>query len=80
MQSETCDILDEALVRYRKIIQSIIKQDTHTTNRRELVEHPHPAWRNDNNFDSYLDELTINLKNKCEEKPHPNMVESCKEN
>lgn len=28
----------------------------------------------------YMDEITINLQGECEKKPHPAMIEECKQN
>lgn len=81
VKGETCNILEEAIKRYRRIIQSMLKRDIHARKRSNrgphIVEHPSPDFRNNTLFDGFLDIITINLTQACEEKPRSDMVESC---
>lgn len=35
-------------------------------------------FQNNSHFTGFMDEITINLQNECEGKPHPDMLEECK--
>ncbi|XP_055295128.1 beta-hexosaminidase subunit beta-like [Sitodiplosis mosellana] len=80
IQSETCDILTEAIRRYQRIIKSLLKRGIHSQRHAHhgpnIVEHPNPEFRNNSNLAGFLDEITINLKNPCEREPHPQMTET----
>lgn len=81
VQNESCDILTLAIKRYQRIVKLALNRNAYGKRRAhtpQLVEHPSPVFRNDANYGGSLDEITINLKNACEEKPHPEMSESCK--
>lgn len=81
IQNESCDILTEAIVRYKRIIKLLLKREYSSKKRAhgpQLVEHPYPEFRNDPYFNGFLDEITISLKSPCEEKPHPKMKEECR--
>lgn len=43
-----------------------------------MSKHGETNATNDSNFAEILDEITIDLKNKCELMPHSAMVEECK--
>lgn len=80
IQNEDCDILQEAINRYKYIIRRMLKRAQyakHTTYDPNLIEHPHPEYRNNPYFIGYMDEITIDLKNPCEIQPHPHMTEDC---
>lgn len=80
VQNENCDILDEAIVRYKHIIGRMLKRDHHAKHRGynpNMIEHPYPEFRNNAYFTGFVDEVTINLKNPCEKQPHPQMKEDC---
>ncbi|XP_055295127.1 beta-hexosaminidase subunit beta-like [Sitodiplosis mosellana] len=80
IQSESCDILSAAVRRYQRIIKSLLKRDIHSQRHAyhgpNIVEHPNPEIQNSSYFAGFLDEITINLKNPCEHKPHPQMTET----
>lgn len=81
VQNESCDILTAAIKRYQRIVRLALNRNAYgkrRAHRPQLVEHPSPVFRNNANYGGSLDEITINLKNACEEKPHPEMSESCK--
>lgn len=80
IQNEDCDILDEAIQRYKHIIRRMLKRDRsakHTIYDSNLIELPYPEFRNNAYFIGYMDEITINLKNPCEKQPNPRMQEDC---
>lgn len=81
IQNESCDILTEAITRYKRIIKLLLKRDYSSKKREhrpQLVEHPYPEYRNNAHFSGFLDEISIKLKRPCEEKPHPDMNEECR--
>lgn len=82
MTNQTCQILDEAIKRYTKIISSSIYSQTHRSTRRserpKLVENPNGRWSNDPLYEGFLDAVSIDLKQPCEVKPYPDMKEECK--
>lgn len=81
IQSESCDILTEAIKRYQRIIKTALKRNIYGKRRAhatQLVEHPNPQFRDNPYFQGNLDEIAINLKNACEERPRPDMSEDCK--
>lgn len=63
---QKCYILDRAIERYKSIIKRVLK-------------HREPNAKENSNFAEVLNEVTIDLKNACEEKPHHSMVEECKQ-
>lgn len=62
---KSCDILDQAINRYKEITKRLLTYDGRST-----------SGANSNNDEEFL--ITINLKKTCEDKPHSNMNESCK--
>lgn len=83
MTNQNCQILDEAIKRYTKIVSSSIYSQRHRSlhrfeNQPRLVENPNGKWSTDPLFGGFLDAISINLKQPCEEKPHPDMKEACK--
>lgn len=46
----------------------------HEFNDEELLS----KFQNNSHFTGFMDQITINLQEECEEKPHPDMVEECK--
>lgn len=76
-----CDLIQNAFKRYGDIISSMIPPAAQTASRSEdgppvLVERA--QWSDDPLFAGFLDEVTVSLANECEQRPTPNMVESCK--
>lgn len=73
-------MLTEAFRRYKRIIQSILKRDTHKkrSHRHRVIGHPNPHFRNNELFAGVLDDISVNLTKPCEYEPKPNMIESCK--
>lgn len=59
-----------AIERYKTIIDRMSKQVKPNDDK---VDYLH-----DSNFAGLLDEITIDLKMPCEQKPHPKMTEECK--
>lgn len=81
MQNESCDILIDAIKRYKRIIKRLLRRDQYARTQGQtpnIVEHPIPEFRSNPNFGGFIDEVTINLKKPCEELPHANMDEACK--
>lgn len=81
IQNESCDVLTEAITRYKRIIKLLLKRDFSSKKRAhkpQLVELAHPEFRNDAYFSGFLDEIIINLRRPCEETPHPQMKEECR--
>lgn len=79
--SHDCELIQNAFKRYGDIISSMIPPAAQTASRHDdgppvMVERT--EWSDDLLFDGFLDEVTVTLANECEEKPTPNMVESCK--
>lgn len=76
--------MTDALGRYKEIIQKILDDEIREKRRASaqsthiIVESPNPDFRSDQKFSGFVDELKINLKNPCEEEPHPQMKEECK--
>ncbi|KAG0714978.1 Beta-hexosaminidase subunit alpha [Chionoecetes opilio] len=60
----TCAIVDEALLRYKKIMFPSLAA--------KKSKYP---WRKDDNFRGYLDNLQVVLLTKCEERPYQGMDE-----
>lgn len=73
--------MTEAIRRYKRIIQSILKRETHKkrSHRPHVIEHPNPHYRDNDFFAGFLDDLFVNLKQPCEDEPKSNMIESCKQ-
>ncbi|XP_068240114.1 beta-hexosaminidase subunit alpha-like [Palaemon carinicauda] len=61
-----CDILQEAMKRYKDIM---FQSSSH------LKTNPKDIWRKDEAFSGYLDTVSINLMQPCEEYPHHDMDE-----
>lgn len=81
IQNQSCDILTDAIGRYKRIIQQLLERDIHIGKHDHgpnIVEHPHPEFRNNTYFVGFLDEISINLTNPCENAPHSQMQEACK--
>lgn len=76
-QHENCDILDEAIQRYRDMIKQMLRHknsNTHGYANEELFS----TFQNNSFFTGFMEELSINLQGECEDKPHPAMLEECK--
>lgn len=76
--NKNCDILQDALTRYWGILLADSAIRSHSAKhlkRKKLLE-----VIEDNNFGGYLESLDVYLHNECEDTPHPNMDEECKNN
>lgn len=81
--NNTCDILDEAIKRYGRIISA----QTNPQHRRHRLRasvrldknyDTNRVWMDDPLFDGFLDQVTVNLESPCETKPTWEMTEQCK--
>lgn len=74
--NEKCDILDKAIERYKSIIERMPKLNKSNASKLPTEQ----LTKNDlydPNFVGNLNEIVIDLKKVCEEKPHPQMMEEC---
>lgn len=82
MTNQNCHILDEAIKRYTKIISSSLhtqrRRSEKRSDRPRLIEIPSGRWSNDPLFEGFLNAVSIDLKQPCEEAPGPDMKEECK--
>lgn len=69
----SCDILQNALVRYKQIIQVHLRKVRSRINR-EFDN----KWRSRTEYNGHLDVLKIDLKQTCEKAPYLEMDESCR--
>ncbi|XP_031618894.1 beta-hexosaminidase subunit beta-like [Contarinia nasturtii] len=78
IQNESCDILLNAIRRYKLIIQKLLPSNGRMRPRSPgFIEHPTPEFRNDSLFAGFVDEISIDLTTPCTNAtPHHQMQES----
>lgn len=73
--------MDDAINRYKRVIERMLRHeiskkfDAHEFETEELLS----KFQKKSHFTGFLDQISINLQKKCEERPHPAMMEECKQ-
>lgn len=77
MTDQTCEILEDAIERYKQDLKSHekIRRMAKVFYRKETRRQ---TLMQDKNFNGNLVELLVTLSKECEDKPHLNMDEQCK--
>lgn len=72
---EDCDLLQEAVKRYYRVIVQTLGSDVQKWTSRRFGD---KTWKKDPEFKAYLDSLEIQLMAPCEKLPYLHMDEHCK--
>lgn len=77
---KSCDILDEAVIRYYNLIFYPTRGSGVSKRFLKLGKKVSHTWEQDERFRGYLDTVTLRVMHSCEKYPSFNMEEQCKHN
>ena len=72
----TCDILENALIRYKRLIFNQLRRSRNRASNFQVYKN----LKSGPEYVGQLDVLKIDLRSKCEKMPYLGMDESCKDN